>query len=313
MCIVQSEPAKGRLSRLATASRVLGILSLIISLIYVVLIEDLPEMIYLIVLIGLSPLMLGIASLIAISWNKGALQGKGNAIAGICMGFASLVLIALAVWIVVCGMDRVYMAKDESRAISCLKTIAQQEAVFQQKKEVDQDGNGAGEYGLLGEIADDLALRPSTNRLSSPAYITQQLQTGGNKGKGFAMKSGYYFRIYLSNASSKDLTAVGDDRTLGGDASKGGPPAAAEAIRLQESCFALYAWPAELHSTGSRTFFVNQTGQVYATKMEAKTYDGEDAMPAANAAYIHGCDVFRSPISWGTTPGNDGNQWFPVQ
>ena len=41
--------------------------------------------------------------------------------------------------------------------------------------------------------------------------------------------------------------------------------------------------------------------------------DGEQAMPAANAAYIQGGEVFRSPVSWGTMPGNDGNQWFPVQ
>lgn len=99
-----SELAQTRTSRLAIASRILGILSVIISLIYVVLIEDLPEMIYLVILIGSSPLIFGIVSLIVMGRNKGVLQGKGNAIAGICMGFASLALIALGVWLVVSNM-----------------------------------------------------------------------------------------------------------------------------------------------------------------------------------------------------------------
>jgi hypothetical protein len=326
MCNLQSEPAKTHTCRLAIASLVLALLfpvlgillGLLLSIFGIflaeLLISQLSPSLHALLWLLICPiaLILGIASLIGVAGSYGALRGSGKslAVAGITILLVSGLLALLLATAVV---DYVPMSYDESAAISGLKTFAQQETAFRDQKQVDQDDNGVGEYGLLGEMAGELALRPSTKGVANPAYITQQLQTGGNKGKGFAMKSGYYFRIYLSNAASQGPTGTGDDRTLGGDASKGGPAAAAEAIRLQESCFALYAWPVELHSTGSRAFFVNQVGQVYATKMEAKTYDGENAMPAANAAYIRGCDVFRSPVSWGTTPGNDGNQWFPVQ
>ena len=219
---------------------------------------------------------------------------------------------AIIAAVAVPNLLRSRMAANESTTIGSLKTVATQQAIFRQQAEVDQNGNGAGEYGLLGELAGEIALRPATTRVANPAYLSQQFRTGGNGGTGIAQKSGYMYKIYLSNATSADRSATGDDKTLGGNTTTGGPKAAAEALPIQESSFAVYAWPAEVRSTGARAFFVNEVGEVYATKMEAKTYDGAASCPAANAAYIKGGEVFKSRISSGATKGGDGNQWLPA-
>jgi hypothetical protein len=218
------------------------------------------------------------------SVNLGAAAGAGLVAAGIAVP----------------SMLRVRMRAREVSVAASLKTIATQEAIFRQQAEVDQNGNGAGEYGLLGELAGEIALRPATTTLANPAYISQQFRTGGNGGNGTAMKAGYMFRLYLSNAKAGDLGAAGDDKTLGGNAKTGGPAAAAEAIPIQESSFAVYAWPAEIR------------GAVYTTKMEVKVYSGATSCPAANAAYVKGGEVFKGRISADMTPGNDGNQWNPA-
>ena len=232
------------------------------------------------------------------------------AIAGICLGAVSFVLVPILAAIAIPNLLRSRMSANESTVVGSLKTIATQQAIFRQQAEVDQNANGSGEYGLLGEMAGEIALRPASNRFANPAYISQQFRTGGNSGNGTATKAGYHFKIYLSNATAGDSSATGDDQTLGGDSLKGGPAADPAAITIQEATFAIYAWPTEIHSAGARTFFVNEVGEVYSTKMQARTYDGTAAIPAANAAYSG--EVFKSHVSSGSTPGNDGNQWYPT-
>jgi len=258
-------------------------------------------------------LILGIAALVRINRSRGQMNGQGLAIAGIVLSCVTLLfIVSIIAAIAIPNLLRSRTAANESTAIGTLKTIATQEAIFRQQAEVDQNGNGAGEYGLLGELAGEIALRPSTARLANPAYISQQFRTGGNHGNGVAQKSGYLFKLYLSNATSGNLEAVGDDRSLGGDTTTGGPAASAQAIPPQESGFALYAWPTEFGSTGTRAFFINEIGEVYTTKMEHAKYYGTAAMPAADAAYVKGGRAFASRISSGRTVGNDGNRWSPA-
>jgi len=223
-------------------------------------------------------------------------------------------IIAIIAAIAIPNLLKSRMAADEAMTIGSLKTVATQEAIFKQQGEVDQNGNGAGEYGLLGELAGDIAMRPATTRIASPTYVSQQFRTGGNAGTGTSQKSGYLFSLFLSNATAGDDQSAGDDQTLGGTATTGGAAADLAAVPIQESSFALYAWPAELRNTGARAFFINEVGQVYTTKMLAVTYDGSGtaSRPAANAAYVASGKVFKAKISSGATVGNDGNQWYPA-
>ncbi len=211
---------------------------------------------------------------------------------------------ALIAAIPIPNLLRSRMAANEATAIGSLKTLSTQQAIFRQQAEVDQNGNGLGEYGLLGEMAGEIALRPATARTAQPAYIAPHYKTAGSAGNGNATRSGYHYRIYLASSP----TSAGDDAALGGTPQTGGKAADPAAVALQERHFALYAWPAEPRP-GARAFFVNEVGEVYATRMEAKVYAGPDG-PAADAAYT--ATVFTSPVSSGGKPGCDGNQWQPT-
>ena len=201
-------------------------------------------------------------------------------------------------------------ASNESITPKNMKDIAEKEKLFLEQVQVDQDDNGKGEYGLLGEMAGELALRPGKAKHIKPSYISQEFKTGGNMGDGWATVSGYRYRVYLSNATTVDPWPTGCDKDLGGNTTTGGPGVASEATAQQQKHYAVYAWPEAFKKTGATAFFVNEAGKVYTTRMEAKTYDGA-AAPAANAAYIK--LTFTGRISSGTTPGNDGNKWAPGQ
>ena len=235
-------------------------------------------------------------------------------------------IIAIIAAIAIPNLLRSRMAANESVTIGSLKTVATQEAIFRQQCGVDQDGNGAGEYGLLGELAAEICVRYPNGgtdpaRVVNPAYLSQQFRTAGSAGQGYAIKSGYHVMMYLcatADATTQAASSAGNDKDLGGTASAGAagldPTVANQmaAISLQEICFAAYAWPAELRSTGGRAFFINEMGEVYATSMQAKTYD-VSAGPAVNAAFTNADNVFKARISAGRTVGVDGNVWNPAQ
>jgi len=226
-----------------------------------------------------------------------------------------LIVVTIIVIIAAVGIPSLLKSRaaaNESATIGSLRTIATFEAVFRQQAEVDQNSNGLGEYGLLGELSSEIALRPSTNRLAQPIYVSQQFRTGGSASTGTAMKSGFMYKIFLSNAAPGDEDAAGSDKELGGTPATGGPAADPTAIMRQEHNFALYAWPAEYRRSGSRCLFVNESAETYFSKMDAATYDNIGAMPAANAAYCTGAPPFRGRIASGATKGNDNNSWFPA-
>jgi hypothetical protein len=258
------------------------------------------------------------------------------AYAGRWLGLSALLV--LAVMIAIPGMLSGRISANETAAIGSLKSIASSQEFFKKARKVDQDGNGIGEYGLLGELCGELALRPGTTLRASPPFISQEFRTGGSKGTGSATKvgyhyksmlaesfavatgsatkGGYHYKIYLSNATAADPSLTGSDKELGGNATTGGRKASDAAIKLQEGHFVVYAWPADLHNTGERAFVVTEEGQVYGTRMTdatgraAKQYNGSTSEPAADAAFIG--PVFSGKLSSHGTPGNDTNVWNPI-
>jgi len=227
-------------------------------------------------------------------------------------------IIAIIAAIAIPNLLRSRMAANESASIGSLKTIATQQAIFKQQGEVDQDSDGIGEQGLLGELSGAFPCRgAAAGEEVKPVYISQAFRTTGSAGNGLADKSGFYFRMYLA----VDATGADDD-TMGGTVGGAGgatldPSDAAEAtaINLQESSFACYAWPVEFRSTGQRAFVVNEIGEVYGTKMDAKTYSSTTAaIDTYNAGYDSNADDthFNDPLASGTELGMDGNTWNPA-
>jgi len=167
----------------------------------------------------------------------------------------------------------------------------------------DQDADGIGEYGLLGELAGELIPRQCTKRIGKP-YLSKIFYTGGKNGKGYVESGGYRIVLYLPTDGSGK---AGDDKTLGGTMSSPGKICEdAAGIDMQELHFACYAWPKVAGSTGRRAFFVNETGKLYATDMRKARYSG-DNMPPASAAYSG--LTFQDQPSKSKYKGNDGNIW----
>jgi prepilin-type N-terminal cleavage/methylation domain-containing protein len=238
-----------------------------------------------------------------------------------------IAIIAIIAAIAIPSILRHRISANETASAGSLKTISSSEALFKDAHKVDQNSNGAGEYGLLGEMAGELALRPGGTTPVSPPFIPQEFRTQGSAGNGTAVKGGFLFRIYLANANTYAAGSTGDDASMGGTPTAGGAGTTADDVcSIQESAFVIYAWPADLHNTGERAFCVTEWAQVYATRMTDATgtpvlqYNGTTSFPADVAAYvaetIAGSGVtkyvFSSKLSRKGTLGQDGNQWNPV-
>jgi len=241
-----------------------------------------------------------------------------------------IMIIAIVASIAIPNLLRSRITANETAALASLKTIATQQAIFKQQTEVDQDDDGIGEHGLLGELSRafpprgaDIGVRRGGRRdfRVKPIYLSQAFQTTGRLGNGIADKAGYYFRMYLADGPR----TADDDSGLGGAPGPHGGTGGQTlnknvlfdqvAINIQEMSFACYAWPVELYATGRRAFIVNEIGDVYQTRMDRTTYTSIIAdIDTYNAGY-HSDDNdthFNDPIASGDDTGMDGNEWNPA-
>lgn len=201
------------------------------------------------------------------------------------------------------------LVAQEAYAIDVLRHIYQEQNAFRTEAVVDQDEDQKGEYGLLGELAGAIVPRNASLRQPVKRFLPIDLGTKGKEGKGFALSHGYRFVIYLPGEEDKP----GNDKSLGGWAAMPGleldPQAQSVTINQQEQFWCAYAWPENRGSTGTRTFFINEKGEVYTTDGEKAPYSG-NRTPAATAAYEQ--LVFKSDIG-GEKPGIDGNAWKSLE
>jgi hypothetical protein len=114
---------------------------------------------------------------------------------------------------------------------------------------------------------------------------------------GTFTRSGYHFRIYLADAKGGGVhEADGVDKVDADTA---------------ETVWCCYAWPVKHGETGTRTFFVNQWGDVLAT--DHAGYTGAKG-PAALAAFKGDGDKSPTLASDAAlnAKGHDGHDWKPV-
>jgi len=192
------------------------------------------------------------------------------------------------------------VAAQESSAVATLHTISAAEAEFVHAAEVDQDRDGFGEHGFLGELAGNADIRDAAGaRKASPSYLPVVLQTDAN---GNSVADGYCFRVYLPDGNNGAISEVGNT----------GPGSVdANAANDQEVGYVCYAWPAQNRRTGVRAFATDEEAEIYQTRMTVLAYDGMNSVPAANAIYTGA--PCGSPLGVGAAGGaNDGNMWLSV-
>lgn len=153
-------------------------------------------------------------------------------------------VLALAVIVAIPGLLRARMAANEGAAIGALRTIATSQYSFQVNREVDQDRDGVGEYGLLNELSGNTRLRGAGGRQTDKpvvtTYITSKLAAQNEQ--GFAVKSGFCFKIYLPHQG--EMLSDKKDGVMGSRDQ--------ESIDAQEFYFIAYAWPLVFGSTGTQ-------------------------------------------------------------
>ena len=196
-------------------------------------------------------------------------------------------IIAIIAAIAIPGILRARIASNESAAIGSLRSLASSQAEFKQGANVDQDGDGTGEYGLFNELTGTTNLRTDNGSAKaplSPASITKSLAP--STGASYATKSGYFFQLFLPGGSATGTT----DTNTGAAATGLDSTAAADDINAQENAWIAYAWPASFRNSGIRAFVVDRQGEVFATaNMNASGdayYAAATNAPAFNAALI---------------------------
>lgn len=182
---------------------------------------------------------------------------------------------------------------NESSAISTLRNVSSSQAQFQASAVLDEDADGAGEFGTFHEMSGVAAVR-GTRAVLDPPVLSGASRTFTASGE--VARGGYLFRMWL----------VGKGGTWTGETASG---LAAGVVHPKTSAsrWRCSAWPAGYDRTGLRTFFIDETGGIWTT--EASAYSGTGGGPAPDAAAPAAATL---PASAGSVTGPDGNVWRRV-
>jgi hypothetical protein len=129
----------------------------------------------------------------------------------------------------------------------------------------------------------------------------------GNVDTSRVTRSGYIFQMYLPDTTA---TGVAENAT-------GGAAGASIAAGQAEVLWCCYAWPSSFGNSGKRVFFINQSGDVLASKNTTTTYGA----PSGGSTLAPNFDAAFDPNSTATgmaagvasnIAGNDGEIWTVV-
>jgi hypothetical protein len=184
---------------------------------------------------------------------------------------------------------------NESAAIASLRILAEAQAEFQSLAKADLDGDGRGEAGSFAELSGAVPVRGRIDvGTLEPSLLSGAFRRTNEW--GFVSRTGYFFVLLLPGkegdwifADLADYADIDTDRA--------------------EKRWCAYAWPVNYGNSGSRTFFVDETGRI--TAAEDEDYSGlSPPMPTAAFRAGHGRDADLVP-AWEES-GSDGNVWTRI-
>ena len=211
-------------------------------------------------------------------------------------------IIAIIAAIAIPNLLAARLSANETSAISNMRSIATAQAQFQASAKADQDGDGTGEFGFFSELTGRVGVRGTGPILNPPVLSGSfSMNSGGTSGWYVVSRSGYLYHIELPGTGG---LGIGED---GGGAAwslLGGLD-----VDLCETTWLCYAKPANYGTSGNRTFFVNQQGDL--TSTDESNYTQFLSGPIRGAAFIDGGINVTGQVALGTV-GGDGNVWKPV-
>lgn len=182
---------------------------------------------------------------------------------------------------------------NEKTVIATLRAVVTAQQLARTNGVIDQNRNGQGEGATLAELAGTQVLRGSSAVLR-PAYLSAAF--GTVDADGYTLSHGFYFALYLPDASGNGLLAA---------------PANLASVNaeLSEHFWTCIAWPRDRAVQGYGSFFTNQSGDILTSK--DAPYSGKTAIPPAGAALVGGTanQINRNESAAGGGTANDGFRW----
>ena len=214
-------------------------------------------------------------------------------------------IIAIIAAIAIPNLLSARLNANETSAISTLRSVSSSQAQFQASAKADVDTDGTGEFGLFREMSGAIGVRTAADgstvgNILNPPVLSGAFRTANAASE--VSRSGYLFHMYLPGAGGIGVAEV-----------KTGALAAGLDSDLAETSWCCYAWPASYSTSGNRTFFVNQTGDIVGT--DNSGYSGTNDFTATNAgaAFRTGGALtnITGLVAVGTR-GRDGQLWKQI-
>ena len=213
-------------------------------------------------------------------------------------------IIAIIAAIAIPNLLSARLNANETSAVSTLRNISSSQSQFQASARADVDADGTGEFGWFRELSGAHGVRTSADGSAvggvlSPPVLSGAFRTIDNT--GMVTRSGYRFRVTLPGANGGVAGETASGAFAGG---------VAVATDVAETTWCSFAEPTSYSTSGTRTFFVNQAGDITAadrgtgtTMYAASALIG--STPADNSTPITG------KVAVGTV-GSDGFLWKQV-
>jgi len=219
-------------------------------------------------------------------------------------------IIAIIAAIAIPNLLSARLNANETAAISTLRNISSSQAQFQASSKADVDLDGAGEFGMFRELSGGIGVRTTTGGAAgsklNPPVLSGAFRT--LNGTGEVSRSGYIYKIFLPGAAG---IGVPEGATTATATTTDGTALVSD---LCETTWCAYASPANYSTSGNRTFFVNQTGDI--TSNDNPLYSGPGNFTAANAGNAFentggAATLITGQVAVGT-PGRDSLRWKQV-
>jgi len=215
-------------------------------------------------------------------------------------------IIAIIAAIAIPNLLSARLNANETSAISTLRNVSSSQAQFQASAKDDVDNDGTGEFGLFRELSGGIGVRTAADASTVGNVLNPPVLSGAFRtmnAAGEVSRSGYLFHMILPGTAGIGVVEV-----------PSGALAAALNSDLAETSWCCYAWPSSYSTSGNRSFFVNQTGDITGT--DVSTYSGTGAVAtaaAAGAAFKAGglATKITGLVAVGTT-GRDGHLWKQI-
>ncbi len=215
-------------------------------------------------------------------------------------------IIAIIASIAIPNLLSARLNANESAAIATLKNILSAQAQCQAAGAIDVNTNGAGEYGYFAELSGAVGIRDATGSPSATERISPPVLSGafGNVANARVVRSGFIFQLFLPDATGVAVP----------EAATGGVGATPPDGSMAEVLWCCYAWPSSRGNSGKRVFFVNQSGDVLASKNLSATqlYSGNANPALPTAAFANGTSGNMGVTVAANQSGFDGGVWIVV-